>query len=88
MKHNKKDFWCVGNISNHIDSVFSHSNSHDPTLVASKSVTLIDHIYTSRPEEVMQVRVSTYWPGDHYPVSCLIQYGKSNKSESRVDKHR
>ena len=23
----------------------------------------------------------------NYPVSCLIQYGKSNKSESRVDKH-
>ena len=33
---------------------------HNPTLVTSKSVTLIDHIYTSRPEEVMQVRVSTY----------------------------
>ena len=55
--------------------------------VTSKSVTLIDHIYTSRPEEVMQVRVSTYCPGDHYPVNCSVKYGKSNKSEPRVNKH-
>jgi hypothetical protein len=33
---------------------------HDPTRVTSKSVTLIVHIYTSRPEEVVQVRVSSY----------------------------
>jgi hypothetical protein len=56
---------------------------HDPTRVTSKSVTLIDHIYTSRPEEVVQVRVSTYCPGGHYPV----KYGKSNKSKPRVNKH-
>jgi hypothetical protein len=49
-------------------------------------VTLIDHIYTSRPEEVMQVRVSTYCPGDHYPVNCSVKYGKSNKSEPRVNR--
>jgi endonuclease/exonuclease/phosphatase family metal-dependent hydrolase len=49
---------------------------HDPNRVTSKSVTLIDHIYTSRPEEVVQVRVSTYCPGDHYPVSCSVKYGK------------
>jgi hypothetical protein len=60
---------------------------YDPTRVTSKSVTLIDYIYTSRPEEVMQVRVSTYCPGDHYPVSCSVKYGKSNKSKPRVNKH-
>jgi hypothetical protein len=27
IKHNKKDLWYFGNISNHIDSVFSDSNS-------------------------------------------------------------
>ena len=52
--------------------------------VTSKSVTLIDHIYTSRPEEVMQVRVSTYCPGDHYPVSCSVKYGKSNKNKNTL----
>jgi hypothetical protein len=61
---------------------------HNPTRVTgSKSVTLIYHIYVSRPEEVMQVRVSTYCPGDHYPVSCSVKYGKSNKSKPRVNKH-
>jgi hypothetical protein len=104
IKHNKKDFWCFGNISNHIDSVFSDSNFtllsnwetilstygldqlvHNTTRVTgSKSVTLIDHIYAaSRPEEVMQVRVSTYCPGDHYPVSCSVKYGKSNKNKNK-----
>lgn len=55
---------------------------HDPTRVTSKSVTLKDHIYASRPKDVMQVRVSTYCPVDHYPVSCPVKYGKSNKSKS------
>jgi hypothetical protein len=35
----------------------------------------------------MQVRVSTYSPGDHYPVSCSVKYGKSNESKPRVNKH-
>jgi hypothetical protein len=32
-------------------------------------------------------RRSTYCPGDHYPVSCLVKYGKSNKNKPRVNKH-
>ena len=26
-------------------------------------------------------------PGDYYPVSCSVKYGKSNKSKARVNKH-
>ena len=35
----------------------------------------------------MQVRISTYSPGDHYHVSCSVKYGKSNESKPRVNKH-
>jgi hypothetical protein len=36
----------------------------------------------------MQVRVSTYCPGDHYPVSCSVKYDKSYKSKPRVIRYR
>jgi hypothetical protein len=35
----------------------------------------------------MQVRVSTYCLGDHYLVSSSVKYGKSNKGETRINKH-
>jgi hypothetical protein len=80
----KLKFWFFKSQRNNSSSKFSTYGLdqlvHDPTRVTSKSVTLIDHIYTSRPEEVVQVRVSTYCPGDHYPVSCSVKYGKSNNS--------
>ena len=39
-----------------------------PTRVKEKSSTLIDHIYTNKPENITEVNVPFYSISDHYPV--------------------
>ena len=50
----------------------------EPTRVTRQSVTLIDHIYSTRPEEVKGIQVPTYCPGDHYPVSFTVNGNNHN----------
>ncbi|CAC5381836.1 unnamed protein product [Mytilus coruscus] len=46
---------------------------NEPTRVTKNSVTLIDHLYSTNPEEITDVKVPAYCPGDHYPVSLLLK---------------
>ena len=50
----------------------------EPTRVTSKSVTLIDHIYSTKPEAIINVSVPSYCPSDHYPVSFTINKHNQN----------
>ena len=40
----------------------------EPTRVTESSTTLIDHIYTSNPENISECFVASYSLSDHYPV--------------------
>ncbi|CAC5395378.1 unnamed protein product [Mytilus coruscus] len=57
---------------------------NESTRVTKNSVTLIDHIYSTNPEEITDVNVPAYCPGDHYPVSFTI---KKPTFKTSVDKH-
>ncbi|CAC5369237.1 unnamed protein product [Mytilus coruscus] len=57
---------------------------NEPTRVTKNRVTLIDHIYSTNPEEITDVNVPAYCPGDHYPVSFTI---KKPIFKTSVDKH-
>ena len=48
----------------------------EPTRVTTTSVTLIDHIYTTNPENFTDIKVPYYAISDHYPICC------TNKSKS------
>ena len=57
----------------HILSTYGfHQLVNDPTRVTSQSVTLIDHVYSTRPEDISYVKVPIYCASDHYPVSFCI----------------
>ena len=45
---------------------------------------LIDHIYSTNPEEITDVKVPAYCPGDHYSVSFTI---KKNTFKTSVHNH-
>ena len=61
---------------------------YDPTRVTSKSVSLIDHIYTTRPEDNIYANIPIKCPSDHYPVSLSLRYGKQNKRHTRPNDHK
>ena len=44
-----------------------------PTRVTSDSETLIDHIYTNRPEHISEIQVPIYAISDHYPI-CITRH--------------
>ena len=43
-------------------------NISQPTRITENSSTLIDHIYTNRPENISEVIVSSFSASDHFPV--------------------
>ena len=62
-----------------------HQLITEPTRVTASSVTLIDHIYTTNPENIVDISVPIYAPGDHYPISCTIN--KFSKLINRKSQH-
>ena len=52
-----------------------------PTRVTSKSKTLIDHIYTSNPDYIVNHSVPCYAISDHYPV-CAIRRSVRRKTKT------
>ena len=50
---------------------------HTPTRVSETSATLIDHAYSNRPENIVDVSVPFYSISDHYPV-CLTRKISNN----------
>ncbi|CAC5378818.1 unnamed protein product [Mytilus coruscus] len=74
---------------NEIEKAYSYNDHmvlavNEPTRVTKNSVTLIDHLYSTNPEEITDVNVPAYCPGDHYPVSFTI---KKPTFKTSVDKH-
>ena len=55
---------------------------NDPTRVTETSSTIIDHIYTTHPENIKESFVSTYALSDHFPV-CFTR--KINCKISKSD---
>ena len=57
----------------------------EPTRVTTTSVTLIDHIYTTNPEN-FDIKVPCYAISDHYPICCT----KKSKScqNSKTQSHK
>lgn len=53
-----------------------------PTRVTNSTATLIDHIYTNKPQAVSDVNVDSLGISDHFPVSCTwsTKLPKSRKS--------
>ena len=61
----------VGSSKSWIDLMHSFNFSQlvtIPTRVSCHSSTLIDHVYTNRPQNINNVRVPNYSISDHYPV--------------------
>ncbi|CAC5425468.1 unnamed protein product [Mytilus coruscus] len=74
--------------SNFISTLGLHQMVIDPTRVTSTSVTLIDHIYSTNPTNIIDVTVPSYAPSDHYPISCTVnRFTKliKNKSSSHLE---
>jgi len=58
----------------------------EPTRVTTTSVTLIDHIYTTNPENFIDIKVPCYAISDHYPICCT----KKSKScqNNKTQRHK
>ena len=55
-----------------------------PTRVTDKSCTLLDHVYTNKPENICEINVPIIALSDHYPV-CITR--RFNKSAIKKRKH-
>ena len=55
---------------------------NSPTRVTSTTSTLIDHIYTSNEENILDTHVSQIGLSDHYAIFCCRKINFSLKSSS------
>ena len=65
------------------DSVNLTQIVDSPTRVTATSSTIIDHAYTNKPENIVEVCVPCYAISDHYPVCLTRKLSNKNKSESK-----
>lgn len=56
-----------------------------PTRVTPLSATLIDHVFTNTPDNIVHVNVPSYSISDHYPV-CITRKTYSNSTRGPVHK--
>ena len=66
-----------------IQNIFNLSQMvMSPTRVTTKSATLIDHVYSNRPNQVKYTSVKDYSISDHFPV-CITycRYGHRHKKQ-------
>ena len=54
-----------------------------PTRVTATSATIIDHAYTNKPENFVEVFVPCYAISDHYPVCLTRNLSNKNNSEPK-----
>ena len=54
-----------------------------PTRVTATSATIIDHAYTNKPENIVEVFVPCYAISDHYPVCLTRKLSNKSSSESK-----
>ena len=69
MLHNKR---------NRLKTIFSDAGftqiSNTATRVTKNSATLIDHVYTTHPNRIVEIIVPTHGMSDHYPVCFVHKY--------------
>ena len=53
-----------------------------PSRVTDRSSTLIDHAYSNREENIVDVHVPHYAISDHYPVYLIRKTSQTNCSDS------
>ena len=58
---------------------------YDPTRVCEKSETLIDHVYTTKPENITYCHVPIYAISDHYPICINRKINMKLKKESHIE---
>ena len=56
-----------------------------PTRVTANSDTLIDHIYTNKPENICEIIVPYLALSDHYPVCVTRRFPKSERKRKHVE---
>jgi hypothetical protein len=56
-----------------------------PTRVTDKSATIIDHVYTNKPENISEINVPVYTLSDHYPVFIIRHVPKSYKNGQQIE---
>ena len=56
-----------------------------PTRVTVKSATLLDHVYTNKPENICEINVPTIALSDHYPVCFTYRCHKSIKKCKHIE---
>ena len=56
-----------------------------PTRVTVKSATLIDHVYTNKPENICEINVPIIALSDHYPVCFTYRCHKSIKKNKHIE---
>ena len=40
-----------------------------PTIITDRTTTLIDHVFTNKPENIIELNIPTYALSDHFPVA-------------------
>ena len=56
-----------------------------PTRVTDKSVTLIDHVYTNKPENICEINVPIVALSDHYPVCITRRFNNPIKKSKHIE---
>jgi len=56
-----------------------------PTRVTDKSATIIDHVYTNKPDNISETNVPVYALSDHYPVCITRHVPKSYKNGQHIE---
>ena len=56
-----------------------------PTRVTDKSDTLIDHVYTNKPENICEINVPIVALSDHYPVCITRRFNNPIKKSKHIE---
>ena len=56
-----------------------------PTRVTAKSSTLIDHVYTNKPENICEINVPIIALSDHYPVCVTRRFQQPVKKNKHIE---
>ncbi len=71
--------------SNFIDNVNLTQMVHSPTRICESSETLIDHIYTTNPENLTNCHVPVYAISDHYPICLNRRIHNKAKKDNHIE---
>ena len=70
----------------HLKNIFNMSQIvSDPTKVTKTSSTLVDHVYSTQPENIDFISVPKYSISDHYPI--FISHKRELKKKKQFHDH-